>query len=222
MIVKDMTYRGRTFKVAQGSLHPEFSFYTFEEEEREIRDRYWNVEAGDVVVDVGASYGSYTLTACAMGALVYAVEPEPLVFDDLLRNLRLNDWLYTRCFAYNVGLWDSSERVDMRTYAPHWPAHTISGEYQMTTLDRLLESGAPAPSRVDWIKVDAEGAEEHVLAGALATIEKYHPRLLVECHVFLDPRIDTRIEFALKILGYQVERIPRDPAVMLYAAPVVI
>lgn len=217
-MIKTMTFRDRTFQVAKGSLHPEHSFFTFAEEERDIREKYWNVKEGDVVVDAGAMYGSYTLPACAMGAIVHAFEPERLVYHDLVENIKLNGWLGTRCFPQNVGLWDEPTTVDFRTYAPHWPAHTISGPYEMTTLDSwaLWHSAGPL-GRLDWIKVDVEGAEEHALRGGLETIRRFRPKLLVECHTFLDGQMVDKVKSLLLDAhgDYTFEEIPRDPCVML-------
>ena len=215
---KDETFRGQPFSVAKGSLHPEYSSFTFDEE-RDIRETYWNVREGDVVLDVGASYGSYTLPACAVGATVVAFEPEPLVFTDFVQNLQLNGWLRTRCHPFNLGLWDEDAvKVSMATYAPHWPQHTISGPYQMVTLDRFaLTHPELLGRRLDWLKVDVEGAEEQVLRGGIETIRRFRPKLLVECHVFLDSQLKDRVVSLLKSihLDYIIRELDRPPCIML-------
>jgi FkbM family methyltransferase len=210
---KTMSFRGHDFKVVRGTTHPEFSYFTFEEEEKDLRERFWKISHGDVVFDIGASYGSYALTACALGAVVYAYEPEKTVFDDLLASRDLNGW-QGRCFPYNRGLWSSETVLHMQTYAPHWPQATISAPYKMSTLD--LE--ARVLNRLDWIKIDVEGAEEHVLQGALETIKKFKPKLLIECHVFLDAKLVEKIKaLLLSVAAYQFEEIDRPPCTMLYA-----
>ena len=213
-----VTFRDRSFIVARGSLHPGYSFFTFEEE-RDIRETYWDVKEGQVVVDVGASYGSYSLTACVMGATVIAFEPEPLVFADLMTNLRLNGWLETRGHAFNAGLWDeTAERVPMESYAPHWPKQTISGPYRMTSLDKFsLMNPALLGQRIDWIKVDVEGAEERVLRGGAGCIRRFRPRMLVECHTFLDPELKDRVVSQLRSIhpDYTFLELERTPCVTL-------
>jgi hypothetical protein len=49
---KVQTFKGREFKVVWGTTHPEYSYYTFEGEERAFRDSFWDVNPGDVVFDV--------------------------------------------------------------------------------------------------------------------------------------------------------------------------
>lgn len=211
-------FRDRSFTAVRGSLHPEYSLATFDEE-REIRDAYWDVQEGDVVVDVGASYGAYTLPACAVGATVIAFEPEPRIFTDLAANLRLNSWFESRGHPFNLGLWDEDGvRVAMESYAPHWPKQTISGPYQMTTLDRfaLLNPGLLG-QRLDWLKVDVEGAEERVLRGGAGIIGRFRPKILVECHTFLDPQLKDRVISLLRSIhpGYTCRELERPPCVVL-------
>lgn len=204
-----MTFRGREFRVAKGTTHPEYSFDTFTKEEAEIREKYWNVGPGEVVVDVGASYGAYTLTAAASGAgVVVAFEPEPTVFVDLVRNIGLNGYTET---VWPVCVAASSDHVtvDMREYAKHWPAQTISGRYPAVALDIWWPF-----ERMDWMKVDVEGLEEKVLLGTMACIRGYKPKLLIECHDFMDPQISTRVKALLP--EYKWETIPRGECVTLY------
>lgn len=213
---KVVSFRGREFKIVRGTTHPQYSYDSFEIEEKDIREKYWNVGPGHVVVDVGASYGSYTLTACAMGAKdVYAFEPEPTVFKDLVANLNLNGWFPRPCVPFPLGLWSAPTKVSMKSYAPHWPPQTITGEYEMTTLDKVDEQAKF--DRLDWMKVDVEGAEVSVLVGAFQTIRKFHPKMLIECHTFLDNEMVQKVEEILLPLDYKIEEIDRPPCTTLYA-----
>lgn len=211
------TFRGKEFRVVRGSTHPEYSFHTFELEENSFREQHWNVSEGDVVVDGGASYGSYALTACASGATVYAFEPERTVFTDLVRNVELNGW-QDRCRPFNCGLWDRTDVVSMSSYAPHWATSAISGDYQMRALDDVVtELGL---DRIDWVKLDVEGAEEKAVRGALGSVRRFRPRILVECHVFLDVGLVDKVRsLLLSVSGYSFQEVDRDPCVMLIATP---
>lgn len=69
------------------------------------RDRYFSharIEPGDVVVDIGANIGAFTILAASRGARVYAFEPNPEAFSILERNIRENGF---------------SDRVDARELA---------------------------------------------------------------------------------------------------------
>lgn len=215
--VKFQSFKGKEFKVAKGSTHPEYSFFTFESEENDFRDKYWNIKDQDIVIDVGSSYGSYALSACAMGATVYAFEPEKTVFHDLFTNIAINEW-GNKCFAFNFGMYSSKTFVKMSSYAPHWPILTISEDYKVNTIDKIVELNEL--TKLDWLKIDVEGAEEHVIYGAMNTIRKLKPKLIVECHVFLNKEIKDNIKsLLLSACDYDIEEVSRPPCIMLCATP---
>jgi FkbM family methyltransferase len=211
---RTQTFKEKEFKVIKGTTHPEYSYFTFEQEEKSFRDQYWDIKPDDVVFDIGASYGAYTLTACVMGAVVYSFEPEKTVFDDLVQNISINNW-NDRCFPENIGIWDHSDSINMESYAPHWPKQTISGAYTMESIDNIVKN--KQLSKLDWIKIDIEGAEVNAIQGGLETINKFKPKLLIECHIFLDSSIVDKIKTMLT--NYNFEEIPRDPCIMLLATP---
>lgn len=217
METKKQHFKGKEFMVAMGGLHPDYSFHTFELEEHDIRDKYWNIKEGDIVFDVGSSYGSYALTATAMGATVLAFEPEKTVFCDLVANIKLNNW-QTKCFAFNLALWSEKKTVNMKNWAPHWPTRAITSDYPTDTLTSIADTWKI--TRLDWIKIDVEGAEVNVIQGGLETIKRFKPKLLVECHTFLDPNIKDNVKKLLSsVCDYDFEEIDRDPCVILYATP---
>lgn len=90
MEIRTISFKGKEFKIIKGSTHPDYSFDTFDKEEHEFRNKYWNIQDGDVVFDIGSSYGSYALTACAAGAeKVYAFELKKLFSLILFKILKL-------------------------------------------------------------------------------------------------------------------------------------
>jgi FkbM family methyltransferase len=217
-MIKTQTFKGKYFQIIKGNTHPDYSFDTFEREEYEFRNKYWNIKEGDVVLDIGASYGSYSLTACAMGATVYSFEPEKTVFVDLIKNININEW-QNKCIPFNIGLWSSPSNIDMKSYAPHWPAYTISDIFKMDTIDNIISSNNI--SKIDWIKMDIEGAEEHAIRGALNTIKKFHPKFIIECHIFLDPNILQNVQSLIaSSYNYTFIELDRPPCKMLLAYPI--
>ena len=63
-------------------------FYT--DEAVEIRDKYWNLKEKDIVFDIGAAGGLYTIPALACGAYVHSFEPIPTQVKHLVDNVNLN------------------------------------------------------------------------------------------------------------------------------------
>lgn len=142
-----------------------------------IIDKYWHVRDGDVVFDVGACNGLYTLPSCALGAFVYAVEPnEPscAVLEELLALNGFTD----RCRVVRAAFSDreGDHPAALRACASPF----FLGDPVITTLDNAVASlNVPA---VDWIKIDVEGGELLVVKGGLETIKKHRPVVLVEDH----------------------------------------
>lgn len=142
------------------------------------------VRPGDVVVEAGANIGAHTLFfANQVGpkGRVIAFEPQRLAFQALCANMALNSIAHAHCHDRALG------REPGTLVAPYLdPAETRNfgglglraagpGEpVEVTTLDAL------AWEQCRLIKVDVEGMEAEVLAGAEATIRRLRPFLYVE------------------------------------------
>lgn len=109
-MVKEFEFRGSRFKVDCSEDGPyDATWFSFVDES-EVRDRWWSPGPGDCVLDVGAAFGSYTLTALAAGAsTVFAWSPHPMSHpteaERLEESLRLNGW-EDRCRVSCSGFWD--------------------------------------------------------------------------------------------------------------------
>ena len=148
-----------------------------------------------VVIDAGANTGFYALLAiCASSAAhVLAFEPYRPVFDVLQGNIAANH-VGCRIEAVPLALSDRSGPANL--YVPtqeHGLMETSSslepgfkevhGEVQpiaTITLDAFLATHSHARDRVTLIKVDVEGHDTAVLAGARETIARWRPLLIVE------------------------------------------
>ena len=143
------------------------------------------VKAGDVVLDCGANVGTWTRTALDQGAsLVVAFEPAPENIESYRRNFR-EQIAAGKVVLIPKGVWDKEDvlvlRRDPRNSAADTfvmlPGATDTVEAPLTTIDRVVaELKLP---RVDYIKMDIEGAEVRALAGARETLARFHPRLSI-------------------------------------------
>ena len=190
----ERSFRGVTFKVARNNLEPA-SLYSYDDE-TSVRERDWLVEPGDVVADLGSAYGSYSVPALAIGAsFVHCVNPNHEEQYALSQTLAANGW-QARAALYIVGL--HSRDGFLRDDDQAWSDSPREGFFEVTTLDRLL----PLP-RLDWMKLDVEGAEADVLRGGEELIRRCRPRILVENHRFVDIRLPARVRQYLESLGYR-------------------
>ncbi len=207
-------YRGHPFRHANELVASnEFR------DEAEIRDMWYDVRPDQLVVDVGVQYGSYTLTALACGAYVCAVNPDPAEMAVLEAEVQANRWS-TRCALVPLALSDGgpypAALAEQLKPCPDWitdPDHFISLD---ALLGRLAWDGRPlyGPSgfdRLDWIKIDVEGGELLVVQGALSTLERYHPRLIIEDHSNIyswcaEQKTAEHLREVLAGFGYSIDR----------------
>jgi FkbM family methyltransferase len=147
------------------------------------------VRAGDIVLDCGANVGVYTRQALRAGArLVVAIEPAPENLECLRRNFRAES-ASGRVVVYPKGVWDSEATMKIRlvphnpaadTLVLHPPGSQEGAGVPLTTIDRLVEE-LRLP-RVDFIKMDIEGAEQRALRGARQTLARFKPRLAISSY----------------------------------------
>jgi FkbM family methyltransferase len=223
------SFRGKSFKFEcyttnthlGSQFHP--TWYSIEVDEESVRERWWKMEGGDWIFDVGAAYGSYTLPALATGAeriFAWCLEgmPEELPEAQLLpRSLALNGW-ETRGEVYNTGLYSKDGWLNVQTQEfsrvdPGFAIRCQGPWFQVSKLDTWLERLSKqhdfSVARPYWLKLDVEGAEVEVLKGAKNLIGKLRPRILLENHTFKDATIPARVEALLETYGYKlVETVP--------------
>lgn len=143
-----------------------------------------------VMLDVGASAGSFTLLAKHHPDMtVYAFEPTPIGARILRENVYLNGLTdkvtVSECAVSNyngTGIMHVIKAigglgVSMLDGKPAWHKDCDDIEIGVVTLDTYCELNRITPT---LIKIDVEGAEKMVLQGAKETIEKYHPFLIFE------------------------------------------
>jgi FkbM family methyltransferase len=152
-----------------------------------MRDEPWLdvylPEPGDVALDVGANHGEWTRELARRFCSVYAVEPNAALCDELRavgRNVEV----------LNVGAWDVAGwqkftlfALDVHTSALGvWDGSTASAPVGTTSLWCMPIDDMPIVGKIDFIKMDTEGAELYALRGAARTIREHRPHMVVEIH----------------------------------------
>ncbi|OHC03144.1 MAG: hypothetical protein A2Z57_13445 [Planctomycetes bacterium RIFCSPHIGHO2_12_39_6] len=176
----------------------------FEDFETKLVRSY--VRPGMTVVDVGAHIGYFTiLLAELVGASgrVYAFEPERNNFEMLSKNISLNGFNNVTTYSYALSdkngkmklFLDNSNLGNMSFGQKNIPTKSFGGVMEITTetLDSSLAGIQP-----DFIKIDVQGAEGLVLAGA-------------ERAVFKNPKVQILMEF----WPYGLENVGTNPLLFL-------
>jgi FkbM family methyltransferase len=142
------------------------------------------VRPGQTVLDVGANIGAHTVffaQAVGPSGSVFAFEPQRIVYQTLCGNLALNSLTNTHCFHAAVGSTPGRILLPVPNYGRpnNFGGFTVEGHRQGESVPLLTIDSLKLP-RCDFIKIDVEGMEQAVLAGAVETIAKFKPVLYVE------------------------------------------
>lgn len=142
-----------------------------------VFDRFLTKDS--LAVEVGANMGAHTLALAARAGTVVAYEPQRLVFQTLCGNLALNSVVNVLAFHAAVGASEGFTRI---VCASPWHACNYGGiqtgdEGEIVRVRPLDSANLPA---LDFLKLDCEGAEPEVLAGAAGVIREYQPVIYLE------------------------------------------
>jgi len=150
----------------------------------------------DVVIDVGAQYGDYALLCAKVyGAKVYTFEPLLSDFIELKKNVALNK-ASNLIKAYRVALGNKSSIVQFNCSDDM--VSVFSGNKKQKVKMMRLDSFKLKPN---YLKIDVEGFELEVLKGAIKTLKKHLPKIIIETHT---RQLKKDCLALLSSLGYEV------------------
>jgi FkbM family methyltransferase len=156
------------------------------------------VGPGDVCVDIGAAAGLYTVALSALvGGTGHVLRVEPLQFVHPLWSRLLRPGRNVSCHNLALGAEPGQGTMSVpvgrfglvtgRSFLA-WQtdgvgsnsefAGQVEVRVEIDTLDALCARAALA--RLDFLKIDVEGAELHVLTGGTRVIETFRPAVLME------------------------------------------
>ena len=152
------------------------------------------VRPGNIVLDCGAHVGTFTHWSLQRGAeKVVAIEPDPVNLECLRRNFPA-EIASGKVIIAPVGVWSSEGTFKlsiadvnsgMNSLVRNRGGKTI--DVRTTTIDLLIEE-LKLP-RVDYIKMDIEGAEREALRGGFDTMRRFKPRLMIEAYHLPDDSV---------------------------------
>ncbi len=173
------------------------------------------LQDGWIVLDIGAGLGDFTIYAAKSRphCEIYAYEPFPESYELLQENLKLNAVDNVRAFPYAISDGQSAqltlaltgEAVQHRTTPAGAPvAATVA--VPCLSLEQAL--AATSLSRVDFLKIDVEGAEFEILFGASDAALSVIRRVCLEYHDGVTPHAHAELVRFLQDKGYQVRTRP--------------
>jgi FkbM family methyltransferase len=144
---------------------------------------------GAVAVDVGANLGFMSGILSGLAGPtghVHSFEPSVVVFRKLTEVIHANNYLNVS--AYNMGC--GSEEGSMTLYCPASSGNATlrpvsnlqadAKERQSVRIVKLDDFLIPKLERLDFLKIDTEGYEDEVLAGAIELLKRFRPVIYIE------------------------------------------
>jgi len=159
-----------------------------------------------VFLDAGSAYGYHALRAAALCQEVLSFEPQRVLYESQLLSLRDNGISNVRVIRSAVGDMDESVSMGRIDYSQIGNVGNLSvgvggASVPCTRIDSL------DLSRVDLIKCDVQGYEERVIIGALSTLARCRPVLVVEfesVHLERFGSSSKRLACLLRDAGYEL------------------
>ena len=149
------------------------TFYIFGLKQYNIKNIF-EVKNDAVVFDIGAFKGDtayFFSKKCSNKARIYAFEPDENNYKILLKikdKYKLNNVI-----ASNILFSNSETEINFLSMDLNRPAVKMKS----TTIDKFVEENNI--EKIDYIKMDVEGAEKNILEGAIKTIKKFKPSLAI-------------------------------------------
>ena len=191
---------------------------------KQIYERYYKPKEGDVILDVGANLGAFSIRSSRSvgeGGRIVAVEPESTNFRLLRENVQMNGC--KNITPIRTALGEQPGKASLNVYKKRGNNSFIrkkteslehQEEVQMGTIDELVsECGL---SRLSLIKVDTEGYELKVLQGGKKTIQNLKPKIVGEAHPHISDAASVILSY-LEEYGYDGSSQFRFPDTRRYS-----
>jgi len=155
-----------------------------------------NVRPGETWIDIGAHYG---YTALALAKLVgptgsvFAFEPVLASAGSAAITRRLNKYPHLRVAPFALGAESGIHSFDLPVIRGMADSTIQGGDWVepllVTSFDFIWPSLSPSRQPVHGIKIDVQGMEIETLKGMAKTLERDHPKLVIEFHRGVDRRV---------------------------------
>lgn len=167
---------------------------------------YWKqyLNGGRTFIDIGAHVGTWTINLAKYFDRVIAFEPDPRANSVLRKNLELNNIKNVEVIPKAVS--NKSGQVKFNLFYnpatntlmdPKQMGRTDSPiaelEVETVSIDEFVESRGI--NDVDFIKVDAEGAELLIVEGAINMFKTQNPDFFIEMHGLFYERLRKALSF---------------------------
>lgn len=197
------------------SLHL-ISSYVLEEQrdwfEDEIKFIRKIIQVGDNVIDIGANYGVYTLSAAKIigpAGKIFSFEPASQTANILFNSIQINGFknivVEQKGLSNETGVTSLSLNINSELNSIFRDSnHTGPSEViEITTLDKCMELFQWG--KIDFVKIDAEGEESNIIKGGLTFFQIKSPLVMFEIKAGKEVNMDLISQFDL--LDYKTYKL---------------
>ncbi len=176
---------------------------------------FYKIKENDVVIDAGANCGHLTILFSKLvskSGKVYAFEPDKFNVERINQNINQNVDLYPNIVIEDLLLWDKNEQLDF------YEAGTVgSSAVWIPNNDKLVKKEAIRIDtwveknniqKLDFIKMDIEGAEIEAMEGCVETIKKLQPNFAIASyHIVNGEPTYIKLEEFFKKIAYPCQTV---------------
>lgn len=181
------------------------------------------IPKGEILYDLGACEGRFSIYAAKKGIETYAFEPDQYNYSVLEENIQLNQ-LESKLSSFKVGVGDKNDIVKMMIGQPWSGGHQKVVQYENYTRtdlqfdfvestkiklvvldDFIIERQLPIPN---YMKVDIDGSELPFLSGAKKTLSHSLMKGIIFELSIVDNNFDMIIDLLQELSFEEIKRIP--------------
>lgn len=179
------------------------------------------IAAGETFVDVGAHVGTWAQHFALRCKQVHAFEPQRSTYDRLHDGVELAKLGNVTCHDVALGGPGGADEVDLHVVSADGGGSTLRHRQELGSVFGVERVRCAQLDDFDFedvgvIKIDAEGYELDILRGAVKTLQKHRPVLLLEAwdHAWYARERAELIAYVVS-LGYRVVNISGWPQMLL-------
>ncbi len=188
----------------------------------------YKVKPEDVVIDAGANCGHLSVffsKLVGQKGKIFAFEPDKFNIERIQTNMSLNEDLVDNIKIQDLLLWDKNELIDfyeagtVGSSAVWMPDTEHCVKKQAVTIDEWVKNNNI--QKLDFIKMDIEGAEIEALDGAVVTIKSLKPNFAIASyHVVNGEQTYVKVEAFFDRMNYPYKTVRfRGSEIITFAGP---
>jgi len=176
---------------------------------------FYKVQPNDVVIDAGANCGHLSIffsKLVGQNGQIFAFEPDKFNIERIEKNKKLNKDLCDNIKIVDLLLWDKNELIDfyeagtVGSSAIWMPDSAHCVKKQAIRIDDWVVKNTI--QKLDFIKMDIEGAEIEALAGCVETIKNLKPNFAIASyHIVNGEKTFIKVEQFFASMNYPFKTV---------------